>query len=337
MAAQPPQDFPVPDSPTDGITSMAFSPVANYLIASSWDNNVRCYEVAPTGTVPKAMFGHDQPILSACWKKDGQAVFTASCDKTVKMFQLANPTPMLIGTHDAPVKHVAWIEEMQCVVTASWDRTLKYWDPRTPQTPKLTVQLPERVYSMDVGYPLNIVATAERHICIFDMMKPEAIYKTFPSPLKHQTRCVAAFPDRTGFALGSIEGRVAIHYVQDKDISRNFAFKCHREQSAIYAVNNISFHPGGTFATCGSDGAFNFWDKDSKQRLKPFGNCGQPITASCFNHDGTIFAYALSYDWSKGVEYYNPATMKNQIMLHQTTEAEIKPRPSGANRGKKKY
>lgn len=24
----------------------------------------------------------------------------------------------------------------------------------------------------------------------------------------------------------------------------------------------------GTFATAGSDGAFNFWDKDSKQRLK---------------------------------------------------------------------
>ena len=24
----------------------------------------------------------------------------------------------------------------------------------------------------------------------------------------------------------------------------------------------------GTFVTCGSDGAYNFWDKDSKQRLK---------------------------------------------------------------------
>lgn len=47
-----------------------------------------------------------------------------------------------------------------------------------------------------------------------------------------------------------------------------------------------------------------FWDKDSKQRLKMFKGTdepgrAQPITCSTFNRDGTIFAYALSYDWSK--------------------------------------
>lgn len=33
------------------------------------------------------------------------------------------------------------------------------------------------------------------------------------------------------------------------------------------------FKVHGTFATAGSDGAFNFWDKDSKQRLKVFSCC----------------------------------------------------------------
>jgi len=33
------------------------------------------------------------------------------------------------------------------------------------------------------------------------------------------------------------------------------------------------FKVHGTFATAGSDGAFNFWDKDSKQRLKVFSSC----------------------------------------------------------------
>lgn len=32
----------------------------------------------------------------------------------------------------------------------------------------------------------------------------------------------------------------------------------------------VCFKVHGTFATAGSDGAFNFWDKDSKQRLKVF-------------------------------------------------------------------
>ena len=42
-----------------------------------------------------------------------------------------------------------------------------------------------------------------------------------------------------------------------------------KDQSLVYAVNDISFHPvHGTFSTCGSDGTINFWDKDARTRLK---------------------------------------------------------------------
>jgi hypothetical protein len=33
------------------------------------------------------------------------------------------------------------------------------------------------------------------------------------SPLKWQTRVISCFPTGTGFAMGSVEGRVAIQYV----------------------------------------------------------------------------------------------------------------------------
>lgn len=74
----------------------------------------------------------------------------------------------------------------------------------------------------------------------------------------------------------------------------------------------------GTFTTAGSDGAYNFWDKDSKQRLKAMSRSSQAIPCSAFNHDGTIFAYASSYDWSKGAENHNPGTAKNHILMHPT-------------------
>merc|ERR1739847_103578 len=142
----------------------------------------------------------------------------------------------------------------------SWDKTVKYWDLRQGQ-PVVNVQLPERCYAMDTAFPLMVVATAERHVVIYDMRKPSQEWKRVVSPLKYQSRCVACFPDRSGFALGSIEGRVAIHYVEEKDKSRRFAFKCHRQKNMIYSVNSIKFHPVfGTFATTGSDGTFHFWD-----------------------------------------------------------------------------
>ena len=75
-------------------------------------------------------------------------------------------------------------------------------------------------------------------------------------------RCVTCFPDSQGYMVGSIEGRVAVQHVEDNQQSKNFTFKCHRDGNDIYAVNSITFHPvHGTFVTCGSDGAYNFWDK----------------------------------------------------------------------------
>ena len=43
----PMKDFEVQQPPDDSISKIAFSPNANYLIAGSWDNNVRKYHVQP--------------------------------------------------------------------------------------------------------------------------------------------------------------------------------------------------------------------------------------------------------------------------------------------------
>jgi mRNA export factor len=95
-----------------------------------------------------------------------------------------------------------------------------------------------------------------------------------------------------------------------QDSSLNFSFRCHRDTPItnqrdplnVYAVNAISFHPQhGTFSTAGSDGTFHFWDKDAKHRLKGLGAGGVGGTISCtaVSGSGQIFAYAVSYDWSK--------------------------------------
>ncbi|KAG8131690.1 hypothetical protein E2320_009598 [Naja naja] len=273
----PMKDIEVTSPPDDSIGCLAFSPPTlpgNFLIAGSWANDVRCWEIQDNGqTIPKAQQMHTGPVLDVCW-----------------------------SDHEAPVKTVHWIKapNYSCVMTGSWDKTLKFWDTRTP-TPMMTLQLPERCYCADVH------------------------------------RCVAIFKDKvnkpTGFALGSIEGRVAIHYINPPNPAKdNFTFKCHRSNGTntsapqdIYAVNGIAFHPAhGTLATVGSDGRFSFWDKDARTKLKTSEQLDQPISACCFNHNGNIFAYASSYDWSKGHEFYNPQK-KNYIFLRNAAE-ELKPR-----------
>lgn len=334
MAANPDNpnnDSIVADSPTDTISSVSWSPNANILVAGSWNKEVRCWEVQNNGTaVAKAMITHDAPVLCTDFSGDGQLVFSGGCCKTAKMWHLATQQQQVVAKHDAPIKALHWINDLNALATGSWDKTIRYWDTRTAN-PVARVELPERLYAMDVSQPhLMVAATAEGHIAIYDLRKPSEANRTMKSTLRFQTRCVATFPDQTGFAIGSIEGRVSINFLNEKQSQKQFAFKCHRNQEEVYAVNHIAFHPLGTFATCGSDGAYVFWDLVAKQRLKPFLRAKNSITCAKFNYDGSIFAYALSYDWSKGVEYHDPAR-PNRIMLHSVQKSEITPQ-SGAKR-----
>jgi mRNA export factor len=333
------KDIEVADPPSDSISSISFSSAADYLAVGSWDNNVRIYEVGANGqTQGKAMYSHQGPVLSVCWNKEGNKVLSGGADNAARLFDVTTGQSQQVAQHDAPVKVVKWIDAQGGILaTGSWDKTIKYWDLRTPN-PVSTVQLPERCYSMDVQYPLMVVGTAERHIQIFNLTNPTSAYKTIVSPLKWQTRVVSCFTSsqNSGFAIGSIEGRVAIQYVDEKDSSNNFSFKCHRrdqtpnakDQSLVYAVNDISFHPvHGTFSTCGSDGTIHFWDKDARTRLKTFDSAPGPIAATAFNRNGSIFAYAVSYDWSKGHTGMTPGH-PNKIMLHACKEEEVKKRPA---------
>ncbi|KAI0925711.1 hypothetical protein AcV5_008375 [Taiwanofungus camphoratus] len=232
------KDIEVADPPGDSISSLAFSSQADYMAVGSWDNNVRIYEVGQNGqTQGKAMYGHQGPVLSVCWNKDGTKVLSGGADNAGRMFDITTGQSQQVAQHDAPIKVVKWIESPQggVLATGSWDKTLKYWDLRTPN-PVSTVQLPERCYTLDIVYPLMVVGTAERHIQIFNLTNPTSAYKvsrhhnesfegptttssaqTMISPLKWQTRVVSCFPSGNGFAVGSVEGRVAIQYVDDKD------------------------------------------------------------------------------------------------------------------------
>ena len=265
-------------------------------------------------------------------------------DKAARLLDLGAgaSTAQQVAAHDQPIRCVRMIDvpgqAAPVLVTGSWDKTVKYWDLRQAN-PVASVGCQERIYSIDSKNNLLVIGTADRYINIVNLDKPTEFYKTLQSPLKWQTRVVTCFSDSSGFAVGSIEGRCAIQYVEEKDSSSNFSFKCHRQTppnsrdvSNVYSVNAISFHPiHGTFSTAGSDGTFHFWDKDAKHRLKGYPEVGGTISSTAFNRSGNIFAYAVSYDWSKGYALNTPQSV-NKVMLHAVQGDECKPRPKAVRK-----
>lgn len=331
-------DRTLADPPEDSISDLSFSSQADFLAVSSWDSKVRLYEIASSGeSQGRAMYEHQAPVLSVRWSPDGTKVVSGGCDNAVRMYDLQSQQATQVAVHDGAVKSVRYVEipgaASPMIATASWDKTLKYWDTRQQQ-PISTVALPERAYTMDTQKDLLVVGTAERHVCIINLSNPGTIFKNTISPLKWQTRVISCYPTGASYAIGSIEGRCGIQYIDEAaNSAKSFSFKCHRQpvtsprqESQVYSLNAISLHPGyATLSTAGADGTFHFWDTDAKHRLKGFNPVGGTISATAFNRTGSIFAYAVSYDWSKGYQQNNQQ-YPNMVKFHPTQEEEVKPR-----------
>jgi len=239
----PMHDVEVSSPPDDSISSIEFGPSGmqgNFLIAGSWANDVRCWQIENSGqTTPKAQQTAQGPILDVCWSDDISKVFLASADKTAKMWDLGSNQCVQVAQHDQPIKTCHWIKapNYSCLMTGSWDKTVKFWDTRQA-TPMKTINLSERVYCADVKYPMAMIGCADRRLYCLKLENEPTEFQKQESPLKFQVaffsilstfnikylllqqhRCISIFKDKSqsspvGFALGSIEGRVAIQYIQ---------------------------------------------------------------------------------------------------------------------------
>ena len=194
----------------------------------------------------------------------------ATCPTAVRCAVLA--PPLALRSCDSPPPPPLFC--IGLVASGSWDKTIKLWDHRASTTLTQTVPQPDRVYSMDVAANRLVVAHANNSVHVFDTRNMAVPEHTSVSQLKAQTRCVRCFADGVGYAISSVDGRVAIEYLPAADgtVKKPFAFKCHRRKVAdvdhVYPVNALAFHPVfGTFATGGCDGYVCTWDPVNKRRI----------------------------------------------------------------------
>ncbi|KAI0564583.1 WD40 repeat containing protein [Gracilaria domingensis] len=179
---------------------------------------------------------------------------------------------------------------------------------------------------MDGRGPLMVLALAERRIAIYDVRKPTELYLERFSQLKYQTRCITAWPNAMGYNVGSVEGKVSVENVQEAKSKQNYSFYCHKDkQGTLNAVNAIRFHyKSGAFCTAGSDGMLHFWDKDRKDRasMRRFQRMGQAICDMDFSSDGSMYAYAVGYDWMQGSS--GRTNMESTyVVLHSIEDGEL--------------
>ncbi|KAL0227494.1 hypothetical protein RCL1_003638 [Eukaryota sp. TZLM3-RCL] len=292
----------VASPPADSISNIRFSPTdPNILLASSWDCSVRLYNVDNNSIV--SHYTHHGAVLDACFGSSG-IIASGGLDNNFNLYNTYRNSTQTLGRHEQPISCVEYSESNGLYVTGSWDSSVKFWDPRT-ESCVLSVPTTAKVYAMAAMNNVLVVGMSDRKLALFDIRK-QAIFHTKPSPVRYQLRCIGSSPSTGWYAVGSIEGRVALESVQGETVSSLFAFRCHRvkdrERTIVYPVNDICFHPsvGTSFATAGSDGTVAIWDGEKKKVCSKFAGFNNPISSISFNSTGNLLAIASSYVFEEG-------------------------------------
>jgi cell cycle arrest protein BUB3 len=310
-------EIPVP--PDEGLSSVHFCPFnPGTLSTSAWSGSMRIYSVDSLSEV--SFFTCPSPLLCSAWIS-ADLLAAGSTDGPIFL----SDGRSLLG-HSDGVTSLSLLPSSSTLISSSWDRTVRLWDVRSDADTQ-TLSFHEKVILSEVCHSSTIIAHGDKSsVFIVDVRHPEAIERRVSS-LGHQLRSAcAAFPDPFGWAIGSIDGRIAIEYLGDlRRQAQRFSFSTTRHDSSqsvtLFPVNALCFHPATGVLTSGScSGNIAFWDLTRKRKLaelqSPF---GVAVAGLDYSGDGALLAAAFAYTWDQGEVEHPP----DRLLLHEPSEQSV--------------
>lgn len=250
----------------------------------------------------------------------------------------------VLSTHANGVRSVVYSQEHDLLISASWDSTLHIHSGNENDNKSAMITLPSKPFALDVSASKLVVVMATRALYIYELKTLAENFKQSEgesnqqlslqpwqhreSSLKFMTRAVSCMPNDEGYAVSSIEGRVAVEWFDPSNDSqaRKYAFKCHRQPvddvDVVYPVNALAFHPiHGTFATGGGDAVVAIWDAVAKRRIRIYPKLGSSIAGLSFSSNGKYLITAISPGFEDGKDELAEGTVG--ILVRELGEKEV--------------
>jgi cell cycle arrest protein BUB3 len=302
--------------PEDAISRARFSLHSNKLLVSSWDSSVTLYDVDEN--VARVKFSHPTQPLDCCFLDDFNGL-SGDSDGTVRRYNFSTQKEDILGKHEALVNSVEFSEVTGQIITGSWDKNLRFWDARVADGSERTAvhkcEQPAIVECMSLAGYYLVVASGITTINIYDLRNVSRPMQERRSPLKYKTVSIGCYPNHLGYAIGSVDGRVALEFfdLSESLQTNSYAFRCLPKSknatcSLSAAVNAIEYHPiYGSFSTGDNDGYCLTWNGEKKKMLYQYPRYPSSIASLSYNRDGQLLAVASSYTY-QGDEKMNETT-----------------------------
>ncbi|BBG94298.1 eukaryotic elongation factor 5A-1 [Prunus dulcis] len=281
----------------DAISRIRFAPKSDNLLISSWDSP-EIVRRRKLGTQVRS--------------------FVGSC---ASRLLLPETSPSLLA-----LALMASLEGQ--VITAGLDKKILSWDTRTPKGIACVRNMDSEVMSMSLsGFDMMVAVGAS--IYVYDLRRLEKPFQSKDSHMGVQIVCVSSIPYAKGFAVGSVDGRVALEIScpSNSDDIR-YMFRCHPKSTDskyhLVSVNDIVFNPiiYGAFVTGDNEGYVTAWDATSKRRLFQLPRYPNSVASLSYNHKGQLLAVASSYTYQEANEIEEPPL----VFIHEVDNDNMRSR-----------
>ncbi|KAH9254648.1 hypothetical protein BASA81_007405 [Batrachochytrium salamandrivorans] len=335
--------LPTTNLPVSPILDTCWRQQAPILFTAQANGTVAMWDLASNQA--QQVGRHDSGVKTVHWIQDMNFLVTGGWDKTVRYWDLRQPNP--VETLQMPERvHCMSVRFPTEVVVCAPIKS-------SPMGGGGMFATAGQGQAGELKVPCMLYDLRNAKIPVRDSFVSSSTAHQVP---KLPIRTVSISTDGSFFACAGTEGRVIIQHVNEQQKAQNFTFRAHKHEENRQGVNttinnpinDIQFHPhSNVFATCGSDGSFCFWDhgdrarlyhgpqtpspnqantKDAVKRCHFPNNQIAPLLASGFNPEGSMYAYAVGYDWGGGGAYNSPDQV-NTVLFHQVSPNEVKPGP----------
>ena len=225
-------------------------------------------------------------------------------------------------------------------MTVSFDKTVRFWDPRQAEH-VAGFNLDYKPFCSDVFFPYLAIGLSEAKCLIVDLRKAQeelggkVNYMNSPLGAQAQITSIKIFSDeknKMGLGISGNEMRGNLSYfAKDQNMLKSLdnimifkAVKGSDKIEKVYPINCLGFHPhrGGQFLYTGSGaGKMHFWDAKEKNRIAEFDFKGVPVNQVEIDPSGKYMAYALGYDWARGLQGY--MTQPSKVCVHVLQDREL--------------
>ena len=233
--------------------------------------------------------GHEAVVKAAIYSPDGQYLFTASRDQTVKMWEVVTQREVrdYVG-HKSTVNDLRLSADGQLMATSSADRTAAIWDVKTG---KMLFQTPE-----DEGYMTSVSLSADGKMLaaggydyqlkIWDVKSQELIKELPANPDKGLGLGIdlAFSPDSKQLAVGEDDRLLKVYEVATWDTLYTIPFKRGRCGGC---ATFVAYHPDGKLLVKAvNNGEVTLHDAANGQLVRQLSAEEEDIRSVTFNPKG---------------------------------------------------